>query len=273
MRTHLAAVATLALIQLAIHPSAAAPEQAPAERAAGQEGVQRPEEALSVYRPLPDIALRVAGGGESSLSGFWEERPLVLTLVFTRCYGVCNPFLRAIRSVSDAVGGAGQDYEVLVLSFDARDTEEEMAMFAEAVGAAERPGWHFGVAVPGEVARLADAVGFAYQWNEETQQFDHPATLVGAVDGQVLRVVTGGAVSQARFREMLSELRGDFVPIYPTEADRRFRCFEFTAEGVARPSWGLLILVYPAIATLLLAMLVFSVAGRRRERRDRNPNR
>ena len=225
--------------------------------------IARPDEAAVVYQPLPDIEIELGDGSETHLSELWAERPLMLTLVFSRCYGVCSPFLKTIRSVADDVGGTARDFDFLVLSFDSRDTTDEMKIMAETTGAAGREGWHFGIASEADIKRLTETIGFQFQWNETSQQFDHPATLVALSEkGRVVRVVTGGALSHARFREVVSELRGDFVPIYPTEADVRFRCFEFSADGVARPSWGLLILVLPAIVSLLLAVAIFQIVRR-----------
>lgn len=224
--------------------------------------VKRPEEAVSVYRRVPDIPIRLADGRETSLSDLWTDRPLLMTLVFSRCAGVCSPFLRTLRSLADADGGGGREYDLLALSFDARDSTAAMAAMAEAIGAAGRPGWHFAVASPESIERLTTFLDFQVQWNESTAQFDHPATLVAIDDGRVVRVVTGGALSPARFREVTAELRGDFVAIYPTAAGVRFRCFEFRADGNLRPSWGMLLLVYPSVAALLLVGTVFLLVRR-----------
>ncbi|MDP1592024.1 MAG: SCO family protein [Prosthecobacter sp.] len=227
--------------------------------------IPRPDEAAVVFQPMPDIQIELDDGRKAAFSTLWKERPLLLTLVFSRCYGVCSPFLKTIRSVADDVGGTAKEYDFLVLSFDSRDTTDEMKIMAETTGAGGRAGWHFGIASEADIARLTQAIGFQFQWNETAQQYDHPATLVAVSEkGKVVRVVTGGALSRARFSEVVSELRGDFVPIYPTDADVLFRCFEFSADGVARPSWGLLILVYPAAITLLLTVTIFCLVRLRK---------
>lgn len=241
--------------------------QAQVDKAVPAAGIiPRPDEAAVVFQTLPDIQIELDDGRKAALSTLWQERPLLLTLVFSRCYGVCSPFLKTIRSVADDVGGTAKDYDFLVLSFDSRDTTDEMKIMAETTGAAGHAGWHFGIATEADIARLTEAIGFQFQWNETSQQYDHPATLVALSEtGKVVRVVTGGALSHARFSEVVSELRGDFVPIYPTEADVLYRCFEFGADGVVRPSWGLLILVYPAAITLLLTLTIFGFTRQRRQ--------
>lgn len=224
--------------------------------------VPRPDEERVVQKSLPDIPVTLADGRQVALSSLWRERPLFLTLVFTRCYGVCSPFLRTVRSVADDVGGTGADYNIVALSFDSRDTADELSIMAGSAGAKDRAGWYFALASPADIARLTQAIGFEYKWNEATQQFDHPATLVGVDRGRVVRLLTGGAVSPARFREMLAEMRGEFVPIYPAQDGVRFRCFEFRADGIPRPAPGMLLLIAPAIITLLLVAAFFYVIRR-----------
>lgn len=228
--------------------------------------VNRPDEAVSVYRTVPDIPLRLSDGSETTLAALWQERPLLLTLVFTRCAGVCSPFVQTMRSLADAEGGGGKDYDLLALSFDPRDDPGTMAAMAENVGAADKPGWRFAVTQPDAVEELTRFLDFQTKWNASTAQFDHPATLVAIDDGRVVRVLTGGALSPARFREVTAELAGDFVAIYPENAGVRFRCFEFSPEGKLRPSWGMLLLVYPAVAAVLLVALVFMLRPRQHRR-------
>lgn len=226
--------------------------------------IERPDEAVSVYQKVPDIPLRLSDGSETTLAALWRERPLLLTLVFTRCAGVCSPFVRTMRSLADAEGGGGRDYDLLALSFDARDDPATMTAMAENTGVAGQPGWSFAVTRPGAAEELMRFLDFQTRWNESTAQYDHPATMVAIADGRVVRVLTGGALSPARFREVTAELSGDFVAIYPQNAGVRFRCFEFSPEGKLRPSWGMLLLVYPSVGAALLVGLVFWLRPRQK---------
>src|SRR5207245_1989484 len=66
-----------------------------------------PEEARYLQKQVPDLLVRDAQGGESPLSKAWAERPILLALVFTRCAGVCSPFLSSLSSAEASVGGSG----------------------------------------------------------------------------------------------------------------------------------------------------------------------
>lgn len=219
--------------------------------------VTRPDEAASVYREVPEVPIRLSDGREAKLSDLWRERPLLMTLVFSRCAGVCSPFLGTLRSLAEDEGGGGTDYNLLALSFDSRDEPADLAAMAEAAGASGKPGWHFAVAPREAIDRLTAFLDYRTQWNESTGQFDHPATMIAIDEGHVVRVVTGGALSPARFREVTAELAGGFVSIYPLQADVRFRCFEFGRDGKPRPSWGMLLLVCPVVGALALVAAIF----------------
>jgi protein SCO1/2 len=92
---------------------------------------------------------------------------------------------------------AGREFEVVTVSFDARET----ATLAAAKKAAylqryRRPGaeagWHFLTAEAPAITALTRAVGFRYAWDEQTRQFAHPAGLmVLTPDGRISRYLYG----------------------------------------------------------------------------------
>jgi len=190
---------------------------------------------------------------------------MLLALVFTRCAGVCSPFLSSLNAAETTVGGSGTDYGTVVLSFDPRDTPEDMARLADRLGLQARPGWTFGVASGPGVERLAGAVGFWFQRDEVTGQFDHPALLVAVDRGRVVRLMVGGAVEPPRLFEVVRELRGEFVAAYPLPGRVLFRCFQYDPRsGRFALGWGFLLLALPAAVTLLGTAVLFVAARRGR---------
>ena len=224
--------------------------------ASAQPVMRAPDEASYVNRVVPDIVIRTAGG-ERRLSSVWREGPVLLTLVFTRCAGVCSPYLRALRA-ADAQLGAPTDIRRLVISFDPRDTAEDMRRTAGHLDLANRPDWIFAVAAPGDIARVTRAAGFWFAWDAGREQFDHPALLVAIRGGRIVRLLVGGTVTTARLAEVLREARGQFVASYPLPGDVRFRCFDYDpATGRATLAWGALLLLVPAAAATSGTLLLF----------------
>jgi cytochrome oxidase Cu insertion factor (SCO1/SenC/PrrC family) len=215
-----------------------------------------PDEARYVSRAVPDIVIRTEAGG-TRLSALWQRGPVLLTMVFTRCAGVCSPYLRALRSADEAIG-APSDIRRVVLSIDPRDTTEDMSSAAAHLGVAGQEGWIMGVADAADIERLSRALGFWFAWDDARQQFDHPAMLAGIRNGRVARLLVGGSITAARLREVVREVRGEFVASYPLPGAGRFRCFDYDpATGEASLAWGALVLIVPPFGAAMVAFGLF----------------
>ena len=231
--------------------------------AAAQPGL--PDETRLVNTPLPDVALTTAAGDRIALSTLHRTTPLVLGFVFTRCAGVCSPFLRSWRAADSGLSS----FHRLVLSFDPRDTAADMSALAAHVGAANEANWTFAVASPEDVTRLAEATGFWYEWDETRQQFDHPAMLAGIRDGRLVRLLVGGSITPVRLTELVREVSGEFVASYPLPGRVRFRCVQFdAATGRVTLDWGFALLLVPVVVTTATTLLIFG-AGYRKQARNR----
>jgi cytochrome oxidase Cu insertion factor (SCO1/SenC/PrrC family) len=213
--------------------------------------------------PLPDIVLTTSTGERRSVSAVSRGQPLLLTFVFTRCAGVCSPFLASWRTADRSVA-ASRPLQRLVLSFDRRDTPADMAALAHHLGIQANRGWTFAVASAADVQRLADATGFWYDWDASRSQFDHPAMIAAARDGRLVRLLVGGTVTPRRLDDLIREARGEFVASYPLPGRVRFRCVQFDeATGQVRLDWGVLLLLVPVVACTLVTSALFR-AGRSR---------
>jgi protein SCO1/2 len=224
-----------------------------------------PVESRYLGRLLPDISL-ITTRGRSSLGTLSRSGPVMLTLVFTRCAGVCSPFLQSFRAADDSVGGRNA-YRRLVLSFDPRDTAEDMARVASHLAVANRDDWIFGIASPEDVRRLSEAIGFWFSWNPSRQQYDHPAMLAALRQGRLVRVLVGNEITAARLSEVVRELNGEFVASYPLPSRARFRCFQYdAATGRTRLDWGFVLLLTPGVFTICATAGIFALGRRRRTR-------
>jgi protein SCO1 len=211
---------------------------------------------------VPEASLTTATGERVALSAVAGGRPLLVTFVFTRCAGVCSPFLRSWRAADRSVSRPAA-FHRLVLSFDPRDSAADMAMLAHHLELERNANWTFAIAAPADVHRLAAAAGFWFDWDEERQQYDHPAMLAGIRDGRLVRLLVGGVVTSGRLDELVREVSGEFVPSYPLPGRVRFRCVQYVAAtGRVALDWGFGLLLVPVGVTILITAVLFVIGAR-----------
>jgi protein SCO1/2 len=91
----------------------------------------------------------------------------------------------------------GEQYEVVTVSFDARETPalaaQKKQTYIKAYNRAGADnGWHFLTGDDANIKRLTDAIGFHYKWDEQTNQFAHASgIMVLTPDGKLARYFYG----------------------------------------------------------------------------------
>jgi protein SCO1/2 len=132
----------------------------------------------------PDLAFRDEQGRTVRIGDYFGKRPVVLALVYFRCPMLCPLTLNGLtRSLKGMSFDAGREFEVVVVSFDPRETPADAAAARrEALHGYGRPdtagGWHFLTGGPEPIRRLTQAVGFRYFWDPQVRQFAHAAGIV-----------------------------------------------------------------------------------------------
>jgi len=137
-------------------------------------------------------------GKRVRLADYFGKRPVLLQLLFYRCGGACFDMREHLgRLVRNLKGMTpGDDYEILTISIHPEETPE-LAMTAkeEALEVANKDGaekgWHFLTGDWTNITRVADAVGFVFEYDRKNDRITHPAGLV--------LLTTGGQVSQYYF--------------------------------------------------------------------------
>lgn len=227
-----------------------------------------PDEGAVLYRRLPNAPLTLLDGRQVRLADLWTERPLLLVFVFARCTGICIPLCLSVREATEIVGGAGEEYEVVVVSFDPRETPAVMAQFLQRAGLPPQKGWQFATGEPRTLQQLVEATGFWFQRVEDTDQYDHPGMVIAVKEGRIVRVHVGANFSPATLRSFLRELRGERVLSYPLpDAKLAFRCYRYDPRtGETRVDWGMLALWLPSLLGFSSASLLFTLTRRRYSR-------
>ncbi len=129
----------------------------------------------------PDIRLIDENGEEINL-GDIIDKPTVISLVYFRCPGICSPLMEGIAEAIDRTDLVlGEEYQVLTISFDARETTDlavnkkrNHLMMMRNREAEEH--WRFFTSDSASIARLTDATGFRYR--RTGNDFIHSATLI-----------------------------------------------------------------------------------------------
>ena len=145
-----------------------------------------------------DLEFTDETGREAKLGSWFGERPVILALVYYDCPMLCPMILNGLTSSLRMLKfNPGSEFEVLVVSFDHRETPEMAAAakstFLERYG---RPGtesgWHFLTGDEPSIASLAETVGFRFSYMPEAEQFAHAAGIVALTpQGQVARYFYG----------------------------------------------------------------------------------
>ena len=144
------------------------------------------DQRLNEQVPL-DLRFRDEAGREVRLGEYFAKgRPVVLTLVYYECPMLCNQVLNGAVGAFQALPfTAGKEFEVVTVSFDAREGPELAARKKETYlrrykREGSEAGWHFLTGDKASIEALSRAVGFRYVWDEQSKQFAHASALIVA---------------------------------------------------------------------------------------------
>lgn len=116
-----------------------------------------------------DITLFDETGKPVKFGDLTDGKPVILTLVYYRCPGICSPLLTDLTHVVDKLDLViGKDYKIITVSFN---TAEDYTMASEkkknyfGLLKIKKPGendWRFLTGDSVNIAKITDAVGFRY---------------------------------------------------------------------------------------------------------------
>lgn len=115
---------------------------------------------------------------------FHSKRPVLLALVYYDCPMLCNQVLNGMTSALTALKfTAGNEFDVVAVSFDERETPELAAAKRKTyLDRYKRPeaakGFHFLTGSKDSIAKITEAVGFRFKWDEKSNQFAHNSALI-----------------------------------------------------------------------------------------------
>ncbi len=252
---------------MSVPPGRAAAEQIPALREVGI------DQKLDAKIPL-DVVFTDETGKDVTVGTYFGSRPVILALVYYECPMLCTQVLNGLVGSLEALKfTAAQEFDVLVVSFDPGETPaiaaDRKKTFLRRYG---RPGVegsvHFLTGREASIKTLADAVGFRYAYDRETDQYAHPAAItVLTPDARVSRYLYGIDFAPRDLRLALVEAAGNRIGTVLDQAllfcyhyDPETGTYGFVIMNVVRLAAGATVLA-------LGATIFFSLRRERRLRR------
>lgn len=156
------------------------------------------EEHLGEILPVETLVFADEEGKPITLQELFD-RPIVLTLVYYRCPGVCTPLLlELVKNVDNCDLTPGKDYRLVTISFDPTETAElarlkKAGMLATLERKQVAPeGWRFLTGDEENTRRIMQAVGFHYMKDKNQVDYIHAATVIFvSPDGKIVRYLNG----------------------------------------------------------------------------------
>lgn len=140
-------------------------------------------------------------GKSVKLGSYFESgRPVVLAFVYYECPMLCNEVLNGLTGSLKGISlDAGKDFDVIAISFDARENEKpelaknKKAAYLERYGrAGADKGWHFLTGSEASIDAVTKAAGFNFRWDEKSKQFAHAGgVMVVTPQGKMARYFYG----------------------------------------------------------------------------------
>ncbi len=131
-----------------------------------------------------DAVIHDADGKPHRLESFFDgERPVILVMAYYSCPVLCSMVHANLRSALNDINlTLGEDYRVVTISFDPKDDAAAAREHEDRYhnGLRDEPGddgWMFCTTTDANAQRIADAVGFRYQYVPDTGEYAHVAAV------------------------------------------------------------------------------------------------
>jgi len=166
---------------------------------------------LNAQIPL-ELPFKDETGKAVRLGQYFRGKPVVLALVYYECPGLCDLVLNGLTHVMEQISlNVGSYYDVVTVSFNPNETWQlagaKKANYVEKYqrgGAKE--GWHFLTGQEDAIKKLANTVGFRYNYDPVAKQFAHASgIMVLTPEGKIARYFYGIQYKPRDFRLGLVE--------------------------------------------------------------------
>lgn len=206
---------------------------------------------------------------------FGKGRPVIIALVYYECPMLCNQVLNGLTGSLKGVSfDAGKEFDVVAVSFDAKEFDKPELSKNKKVSYMERygrpntaDGWHFLTGTQASIDAITEATGFKYEWDDKSDQFAHgSAIMIATPAGKLSRYFYG--IDYAPRDVKLGIMESAESKVGTVADELMLYCFHYDPASGKYGFQILRVLRLTAIATLLGMGLMGFVFWRRNKSRN-----
>jgi protein SCO1/2 len=224
-----------------------------------------------------DAAFVTAEGKPAKLGDFFDgKRPTLLVFAYHTCPMLCSLVLDAtVRALNDVNWTVGDEFDVVSISIDPRDTPESATRKRDQVVSSYKRahgdprGFHFLVGDEANIRKVTDAVGFEYHYDERLKQYAHPAAIyLLSPEGKIERYLYGITYDPGDVRlGLLEATQGRSIS---TTEKILLYCYHYDPQGKRYSLVAMNVMRLGGVATLLAFGSFFALmwARERRKKKD-----
>jgi len=218
------------------------------------------EQKLGDKVPL-DLSFLDENSNPVTLGECINNKPTILILAYYRCPMLCGEVLNGVLDSMRQMGGnftCGKEFNVLAVSFDHKEQPElarvKKMHYVTEYGRKEADwGWKFLTGKRPSIEKLAEAVGFHYEYDRMLKEYNHPSgIIVLSPNGTISQYFAGIIYPPKELKESLQAVAKDNDFVGSRELRDFFSCYRFnphtgkyTAEvkGIMRSAGALTLLL------------------------------
>jgi protein SCO1 len=146
------------------------------------------DQLLNNQVPL-DLEFKDENGRTVKLAEYFNDKPVVLSLVYYDCPRLCTQVLTGLLGTLKTLPMTpGKEFISLSVSFDPKENSDlAAAKQKEYIGRLRKPeaaaGWHFLTGQESQIQALTKAVGFRYIWDPVSKQYAHASGIIVLTPG------------------------------------------------------------------------------------------
>lgn len=205
-----------------------------------------PDEKKSIGTYIPDIPLEIHTGEVLRIKEFAGGKVIIINPIYTRCSSACPLMTEGLkRAIKDLMN----DVKVISLSFDPRDSIEDLKRFARHHSLPE----NWVVAKSEQVDSLLKSIDFRYRYDKSLEEFEHPNLYVVITpSGKISRYIYGVNPKVRDIKLSVLEAKRESSKLSPVEGFF-LRCFRYDPDrGDYQIDWFFVFDVMGGLLTFLV---------------------